>query len=133
MKREDDIGRYRQQMARRRVLSAQAYESKYAATTRDDEFKPIRLILVHDKPLEWNLGKKFSPRYNGLYIIVSCQRVLSHRRTRRHRLEAPHSCLFPSPTSHRQPIAKNSSFKPQLSSSDNGEVSGGALTGDSQH
>ena len=71
MKREDDIQHYRTQISRRRFLAAHTYEEKYKATIHNYDFKPGRLVLIRDKRLDNDFDKKFLPRYNGPYIIIS--------------------------------------------------------------
>jgi hypothetical protein len=71
MKREEDIERYREQITRRRIRSAQEFERKYARNIRNYDFKPGSLVLIRDKRLEKTLNKKILPRYNGPFIVVA--------------------------------------------------------------
>jgi transposase InsO family protein len=71
MKREDDIAHYQQQISQRRILSAQAYERKYARNIKNYDFKPGHLVLIRNKRLDNSLDKKVLPRYNGPYIVVA--------------------------------------------------------------
>jgi hypothetical protein len=79
MKRTDEIQKFQSQIARRRYLSAKAYEQKYAATIHNYDFKPGRLVLVRDKHAEKEFDKKILPRYNGPYVIVSRRQNGSYR------------------------------------------------------
>lgn len=70
LQRDEEIERYRRDIHRRRILSADAYTRRYAATIRSYDFDPGSLVLVRDKRLDKSLDKKYTPRFMGPFVVI---------------------------------------------------------------
>ncbi|KAF9472288.1 hypothetical protein BDN70DRAFT_818869 [Pholiota conissans] len=69
-RREADIEEIAERVQKARFASIADFEKKHAATIVDYDFKPGELVLLLNKRIEAEVGRKGKPRYLGPMIVV---------------------------------------------------------------
>ncbi|KAJ3503401.1 hypothetical protein NMY22_g18261 [Coprinellus aureogranulatus] len=70
-RREEDLQLIRDRVIASRFASIEAFMQKFKNTIVDYDFKPGDLVLVLNKKIEPELGRKAKPRYYGPMVVVS--------------------------------------------------------------